>query len=472
MTLDPLLRLVASAGLHEFAGELVFARGGAAVLRLKTPTPGLRALIAALKSPGAPRDTLVEIAVTAEADVAVPMRAHHLIAKLDALGLVERCLRDDAGHDLATLEPMTAAFRPKVAVASRAHRLSRFALLRRDGETVIAESPLAHARVRLYDESLAASFALLARPRVAAEIAEHLPALPSGAAERLIDFLLGAGVVLPCDETGLTEEDRAPALRQWEFHDLLFHTRSRIGRHDHPFGGTYPFLGDIPPLPAVRPCPGETIALPRPDDAAIAARDVPFHRVSETRRSIREPAETPITLAELSEFLHRSAGVRLVRPVTGDAEALYDSSLRPAAAGGAIHEIDLHLTVSRCDGLAPGLYRYDPFDHALAKLSEFGDAERRLLADARRAAGGAPTPDVLLTLSSRFQRIAWKYRGMAYAATLKNVGALYQQMYLVATAMGLAPCGLGSGDSDLFAAAAGLDYFVETSVGEFMLSRG
>ena len=59
---------------------------------------------------------------------------------------------------------------------------------------------------------------------------------------------------------------------------------------------------------------------------------------------------------------------------------------------------------------------------------------------------------------------------MAYAVTLKNAGALYQQMYLVATAMNLAPCGLGGGDSDLFAEAAGLDYYAETSVGEFLLS--
>jgi hypothetical protein len=36
--------------------------------------------------------------------------------------------------------------------------------------------------------------------------------------------------------------------------------------------------------------------------------------------------------------------------------------------------------------------------------------------------------------------------------------------------MNLAPCGLGGGDSDLFAEAAGLDYYTETSVGEFMLS--
>ncbi|MBV9209430.1 MAG: SagB family peptide dehydrogenase, partial [Acidobacteria bacterium] len=78
-------------------------------------------------------------------------------------------------------------------------------------------------------------------------------------------------------------------------------------------------------------------------------------------------------------------------------------------------------------------------------------------------------PQVLITLASRFQRMAWKYHAIAYAATLKNVGVLFQTMYLVATDMGLAACALGSGNSDLFARAAGTDYYAETSVGEFML---
>ena len=42
-------------------------------------------------------------------------------------------------------------------------------------------------------------------------------------------------------------------------------------------------------------------------------------------------------------------------------------------------------------------------------------------------------------------------------------------MYLVATAMDLAPCGLGVGDSDLFARIVGTDYYAETSIGEFIL---
>ena len=92
-----------------------------------------------------------------------------------------------------------------------------------------------------------------------------------------------------------------------------------------------------------------------------------------------------------------------------------------------------------------------------------------MLEDARRSAKLAETPQILITIAARFQRLSWKYESMAYSALLKNVGVLYQTMYLVATAMDLAPCALGGGDSDLFARAARLDYYAETSVGEFLL---
>ena len=51
----------------------------------------------------------------------------------------------------------------------------------------------------------------------------------------------------------------------------------------------------------------------------------------------------------------------------------------------------------------------------------------------------------------------------------RRPGVLSQAMYLAATAMGLAPCAIGGGDADLFARAAGTDYYAETSVGEFLL---
>jgi oxazoline/thiazoline dehydrogenase len=85
--------------------------------------------------------------------------------------------------------------------------------------------------------------------------------------------------------------------------------------------------------------------------------------------------------------------------------------------------------------------------------------------------GGIPedTVQVLLVVAARVPRIAWKYASIAYTLILKHVGVVYQNMYLTATAMGLAPCALGCGDSNAFARAASTDYYDETSVGEFLL---
>ena len=77
----------------------------------------------------------------------------------------------------------------------------------------------------------------------------------------------------------------------------------------------------------------------------------------------------------------------------------------------------------------------------------------------------------MLLITARFGRVMWKYESMAYALVLKHVGVLYQTLYLTATAMGLAPCALGGGNSDAFCAAAGADYYEETTVGEFIVGR-
>lgn len=83
--------------------------------------------------------------------------------------------------------------------------------------------------------------------------------------------------------------------------------------------------------------------------------------------------------------------------------------------------------------------------------------------------GQSARPEILFMIAARFGRVSWKYASIAYATILKNVGALYQTMYLVATAMRLAPCALGAGNSDRFSQLLGEDYYRETAVGEFML---
>jgi SagB-type dehydrogenase family enzyme len=119
--------------------------------------------------------------------------------------------------------------------------------------------------------------------------------------------------------------------------------------------------------------------------------------------------------------------------------------------------------------LTAGLYFYCPQNHQLHPLTGLTPEVEGLLEQAQYATEGQETPQILIILAARFQRVAWKYESMAYAMILKHVGVMYQTMYLVATAMGLAACAIGSGDSELFAGAAGTDYYIETSVGEFIL---
>jgi len=78
-------------------------------------------------------------------------------------------------------------------------------------------------------------------------------------------------------------------------------------------------------------------------------------------------------------------------------------------------------------------------------------------------------PQMLIGVTARFGRVMYKYEAMAYATILKNVGVLYQTLYCVATAMGLAPCALGGGDANRLADVAALDYYAQSSVGEFLL---
>ncbi|MDQ1124244.1 SagB family peptide dehydrogenase [Microbacterium trichothecenolyticum] len=187
----------------------------------------------------------------------------------------------------------------------------------------------------------------------------------------------------------------------------------------------------------------------------------------ETRHSCRTFGEEPLTLAELGEFLFRSCRIKDVYgPLRG---MPYQATRRPYPTGGAAYELEVYVTAARVAGLAPGCYHYEPETHRLRLLGTTEAQRGELLTAAALSAGGDVHPDALLTFTSRFQRLQWKYRSMAYAVSLKHVGALYQTMYLVASAMKIGACGLGSGDSQTSVAAFGLDYLRESSVGEFII---
>lgn len=435
-----------------------------------------------------PRDAfaLTGLSDMARAEVAALQRARTIDARLEdavlaadgavglalvyaAVGRLARAanVRLEAGPGIATLVPISSGFAwswPPLAPHT-ALRLSRFAYVHRlpDGRFVV-ESPCAHARLELHAPTAFEAVAHLARGASPDDLA-RIGGLSAENAMALVALLAGGGFAGVLDGERLAEDDD-PTLRQWDFHDLLFHSRSRLGRHDDPMGGTFRFVGSLPPKPVVKQLQGLSfVDLPQPDLGTLAAFDPSLLSVMEWRASVRSDARQIITLDQLATFLYRVARLKQRMPVGRFGEV----SKRPFPNGGASYELELYLNVDRCNGLVPGFYLYHPEQHRLYLIRAHDADTLGMLTLAHYATGQQVHPQILITIAARFQRVAWKYTGMAYATILKNTGALYATMYYVATAMGLAPCGVGLGDSDAFARAAGTDYYEETSVGEFIL---
>jgi SagB-type dehydrogenase family enzyme len=182
---------------------------------------------------------------------------------------------------------------------------------------------------------------------------------------------------------------------------------------------------------------------------------------------MRRPGAAPLSIGALGEILFRTLRVRSSSPP--NAERAYEFTDRPYPSAGACHPLNAYLVVDRCRGLDPGLYRYVPDEHALTRVCGRNDGVERLLQEAAHATGAGARPQILMILAARFARVSWSYGPLSYNLILKEVGVVFQSVYLAATAMGLGACALGVGDARVFEEVAGTDGLVETSVGEIFL---
>ncbi|MBO06545.1 MAG: dehydrogenase [Parcubacteria group bacterium] len=456
--------------VHRKGGDIILTNGRISALRLKEPSPGLSAIVDSLSDKGGTEDALCNILINEDGASNLGKFYYHL-SKLMEKDFLCRTVKHE-GQCISTLEPISKYFQFKEQHidSNVKYRISRFAYCHDENGRMVLESPLGHCRLVLHDWRGAAYINMLSQPCTVRDINIAFPDVNKEVVRQVFVFLFNTHAICEVDEDGNVAEEHNNALLQWEFHDLLLHARSRAGRHSNPVGGTYRFMKKIDPLPAVKTkMNGETVELYKPDIEKLKKDDVPFTFVVEKRCSVRENGEDPLTAEQIGEFLYRSARIRKIMDAVPEKGLYSQVSNRPYAGGGAIYELELYLTINRCKGLEKGMYHYDPKEHTLTRISDYNDKLEKLLKDASRASARDYLPDTLITYTARFQRFMWKYQSMAYAVILKDAGLLMQNMYLVATAMNLAPCAIGNGDSDLFAEASGLDYYVEGSVGEFTL---
>ncbi|HEV3380614.1 MAG TPA: SagB family peptide dehydrogenase [Trebonia sp.] len=401
--------------------------------------------------------------------------------------LIIRSLKLTTGQPLLSVIPLTprSGFRPAVLSADAPVRLSAFAGLRTNGREYRLESPLALHRVLLHRAEAIQLIGKLGSPTAPGEVTTVLPSAQP-IAQAALEYLVAAGMASQAEAPvaggkPVFSEDRDLALAGWSPDDLAFHASSTLGRHDHSCGATYPMdyagvtWSGEPVVKPLGPRPAITLHRPRWDDLCLT--DPPLTVAVEGRRSVRDHSGEPVTVTEIGDLLYRTCRVRRrsdrqeAGTVAPRVVAVRELSDRPYPGGGACYELESYVTVGRCAGLSKGVYHYDPLGHLLEPVSSDPGIVDEVLRFAGSGANMTDQPQVLITLTARIRRLSWKYEGLPYRLALIDAGVLIQDLYLVCTAMRIAPCAIGCVSSDLAERAFGTDWRTEPSIVQFIVGR-
>ena len=244
-----------------------------------------------------------------------------------------------------------------------------------------------------------------------------------------------------------------PAAQQhWDRESLALHMSSRYRQwRKNPAQAS---------MPAVAPRRAEQAI---PLAAGRAGGGGELAKLLDARRSRRTWASPPIPFQAFSDLFWMSARNR---PADGRGHLS-----RPYPSGGAAYSLELYpiLADNAVETLEPGVYRYLPEAHALEPVSPMNAEAQRMLIAAGNTAATTPPP-VAIIITSRYARQSEQYTTLAYSLVLKEVGGLFQTLYLAAESLGLAACALGRGTpSGMLAGLCGTTELEEPVVGEFAI---
>lgn len=238
------------------------------------------------------------------------------------------------------------------------------------------------------------------------------------------------------------------------FDDLKFYLKDDI-RQMVDFSSTAQNQGIEPP-PVQKPVPADAtrVVLPSveqcPDLGTMPLRQAIADRMS--RRAFRQE---PISLAELAFFLWASQGVRkVVSPA---------AVFRNVPSAGCRHALETYVAAFQVTGLAQGLYRYLPLDHALVRLSHSENLSQLVT----RAALGqrfAGTSAATFFWTAVPERMEWRYAEASYKVIALDAGHVCQNLYLACESVGAGTCAIAAYDQGAADALLGVDGDTEFTV--------
>lgn len=256
---------------------------------------------------------------------------------------------------------------------------------------------------------------------------EPFPGKSSASVEREIEKLANLGALLRENDAFLAREEAYFAQWEWTISAGLFHFSLQDAAYQ-PTQATVQAqqirarTDPSPPLYLTHEIPDP---LPNPAENAL-------NRLFLARRTCREAAKTPITLAQLANCLF--AGLGITREVETETGRL---PLKNTPSGGARNPFEAYVFARNVGGLDPGIYHYSAKQHSLRRLV-VGTAEiSRLLGDQ----DWAEAMPCVIFLVAYLERTMWKYSDSnAYRVVLIEAGHIGQNIMLAATEAGLSAC--------------------------------
>jgi SagB-type dehydrogenase family enzyme len=162
----------------------------------------------------------------------------------------------------------------------------------------------------------------------------------------------------------------------------------------------------------------QTVALPKPDTNGKLA----LEQAIAQRRSVREYAPGPLTLAEVSQLMWVAQGI------TGP------DGKRATPSARAVYPLQAWLVANDVKGLAPGIYRYEPKEHALVTVTT---GIRDSVVTAARGQASVKQAAAVVAVVGDSALAAAKFRGYAERWLGMEAGFIVQDVYLECTALGL-----------------------------------
>lgn len=150
------------------------------------------------------------------------------------------------------------------------------------------------------------------------------------------------------------------------------------------------------------------------------------------RESVRDYSDEPISQNNLSTILNYSVGLKKNK------KNIFENRFYPSA--GARYPIETYIVVFNVFGLNQGIYHYH-LSNKLEYMWKSKEFKKQVLGCFNQ--NWINTSSFLILLTSCFWRNEVKYGNRGYRYSMMEIGHIAQNMYLIASVLGLGCCSIG-----------------------------